>query len=73
MPGGEYEQFDEAVRTYMFLPFIQVGFKVALISQHGLAVRCRQPSVLLLCGVTCDPGCAPCRVGYIVRMPSEPM
>lgn len=25
MPGGEYDQFDEAVRGYMFLPFIQVG------------------------------------------------
>lgn len=23
MPGGEYDQFDEAVRPYMFLPFIQ--------------------------------------------------
>jgi cytochrome P450 len=23
MPGGEYEQFDESVRTYMFVPFIQ--------------------------------------------------
>jgi hypothetical protein len=25
MPGGEYDQFDEAVRPYMFVPFIQVG------------------------------------------------
>jgi hypothetical protein len=24
MPGGEYDQFDEVVRPYMFLPFIQV-------------------------------------------------
>eukprot|EP00879_Flechtneria_rotunda_P019652 GHRR01020649.1.p1 GENE.GHRR01020649.1~~GHRR01020649.1.p1 ORF type:complete len:480 (+),score=98.10 GHRR01020649.1:247-1686(+) len=24
MPGGEYDQFDEAVRQYMFVPFIQV-------------------------------------------------
>ncbi|KAG1681010.1 hypothetical protein FOA52_009970 [Chlamydomonas sp. UWO 241] len=23
MPGGEYDQFDEATRTFMFLPFIQ--------------------------------------------------
>lgn len=23
MPGGEYDQFDEAIRTYMFVPFIQ--------------------------------------------------
>jgi hypothetical protein len=26
MPGGEYDQFDEVVRPYMFLPFIQVGW-----------------------------------------------
>jgi hypothetical protein len=25
MPGGEYDQFDEVVRPYMFLPFIQVS------------------------------------------------
>jgi hypothetical protein len=25
MPGGEYDQFEESVRPYMFLPFIQVG------------------------------------------------
>lgn len=24
LPGGEYETFDEAVRPYMFVPFIQV-------------------------------------------------
>jgi hypothetical protein len=24
MPGGEYDQFDENVRPYMFVPFIQV-------------------------------------------------
>ena len=23
MPGGEYEQFDDDIRTFMFLPFIQ--------------------------------------------------
>lgn len=26
MPGGEYDQFDEVVRSYMFLPFIQVSY-----------------------------------------------
>lgn len=25
MPGGEYDQFEENVRPYMFVPFIQVG------------------------------------------------
>jgi hypothetical protein len=25
LPDGEYEQFDEAVRPYMFVPFIQVS------------------------------------------------
>ena len=25
MPGDEYDQFDEAIRAYMFVPFIQVG------------------------------------------------
>lgn len=25
MPGGEYDSFDESIRAYMFLPFIQVG------------------------------------------------
>lgn len=25
MPNGEYDQFDDAIRAYMFLPFIQVG------------------------------------------------
>jgi hypothetical protein len=24
MPGGEYDQFDDAIRAYMFVPFIQV-------------------------------------------------
>lgn len=24
MPGGEYDQFEESVRSYMFVPFIQV-------------------------------------------------
>lgn len=24
MPNGEYDQFDEAIRPYMFVPFIQV-------------------------------------------------
>ncbi len=23
MPGGEYDSFDESIRPYMFLPFIQ--------------------------------------------------
>jgi cytochrome P450 len=23
MPGGEYEQFDDAIKAYMFVPFIQ--------------------------------------------------
>lgn len=23
MPGGEYDEFDESIRAYMFLPFIQ--------------------------------------------------
>ncbi len=25
LPGGEYDQFSEADRVYMFVPFIQVG------------------------------------------------
>lgn len=25
MPGGEYDQFDDSIRAYMFLPFIQVS------------------------------------------------
>lgn len=25
MPGGEYDQFDEDRRLFMFMPFIQVG------------------------------------------------
>jgi hypothetical protein len=26
MPGGEYDHFEENVRPYMFVPFIQVRF-----------------------------------------------
>lgn len=43
MPGGEYDQFDEGVRPYMFLPFIQVGWGVVRRrgGVEGLGWGCR--------------------------------
>lgn len=50
MPGGEYDQFDEAIRPYMFLPFIQV--------RGWMWVR-QVPSLLLPAG--CVEFCGWCR------------
>lgn len=36
MPGGEYDQFDESVKPYMFVPFIQVGILQLLDRNHPL-------------------------------------
>jgi hypothetical protein len=38
MPGGEYDQFDDAIRAYMFLPFIQVC--MAEPSKHPYVHSC---------------------------------
>ena len=39
MPGGEYDQFDDADRAYMFLPFIQVCPELGLELGGWVVVR----------------------------------
>jgi hypothetical protein len=64
MPGGEYDQFDEVVRPYMFLPFIQVrGGKDCVLtcaSTRGVLFPPCCPSVWLLGILSCMQGCPAC-------------
>lgn len=51
MPGGEYDQFDEVVRPYMFLPFIQVrhvGARRGGGEQRGVCQLCVDEGVGVL-------------------------
>lgn len=53
MPGGEYDQFDEGVRPYMFLPFIQ-GPRNCL-GQHLALLEARVVLALLSARFTFKP------------------
>lgn len=61
LPGGEYDQFDESIRPYMFLPFIQ-GPRNCL-GQHLALLEARVVLALLMARFTFKPADKAAAVG----------
>jgi hypothetical protein len=57
LEGGEYDQFDEATKPYMFVPFIQVGAAGAGAAAAGAAAGAAADSCWMPCRLLRAHGC----------------
>ena len=67
MPGGEYDQFDDSERAYMFLPFIQVRACVCGVQVGASTASARGFGVQgSLCAERAPPSCVSQRWSLVV-------